>query len=191
MAKFRVDDLWRPGDGEALPGREILLAITERCGAAWEMPDLAKRVCIGYNPRLRTSLGRALLQVGQVELNPRLLLDHPAELVPTLVHELAHVVVYMRYGRAQPHGVQFRTLMRAVNLSAAATHDLPTEGLRRRRRRYLYLHRCEDCGNTFIARKTCRNYYCTDCGPETNWEIWRAPHTPAGLEMLKAHRTDR
>ena len=188
MAKFQVDDLWRPEPGKALPGRPVLRQIAQRCGAAWEMPDLADRVRIGYNQRLRTSLGRAVLNEDLVELNPRLLLDHPAELIPTLVHELAHLAVYLRYGRVQPHGIQFRTLMRAVNHSAAATHDLPVEGLRRKRRKYLYLHRCDSCGSEFVDRKVCRNrYYCTDCGPEMHWDVFRVPDTPAGRAMLEEH----
>jgi SprT protein len=110
--------------------------------------------------------------------------EHPGELVPTLVHELAHVVVYRRHGRVSPHGVQFRTLMRAVNLTAKATHDLDVSNARRRR--YLYLHRCGTCGAAFIVRRVMRGYWCKACGPRMSWEILRAPDCPEGLESLKA-----
>lgn len=181
--KFSVDDLWTPE--LPLPGRPVLAAIAARAGAAWECPDLHRRVRIGYNARLRTTLGRALLDEGCVELNPRLLREHPAELVGTLVHELAHLVVCRRYGRGGSHGLHFRTLMAAVRLSPAATHKLPTAHLRRRRRRLLYLHRCSDCGYSFIARSVRRNYYCLACGPEMTWNIVRAPSTTAGRKHLK------
>ena len=170
---FTVDDLWTPD--RPLPGRGVLLAIAARAGEAWECSELTARVRVGYNGRLRTTLGRAVLDDLRVELNPRLLHDHPAELVPTLVHELAHLVVHERYGRVASHGRHFRTLMAAVRLSAAATHKLPTAHLKRRRRRYLYLHRCSDCGYSFIARSVRRNYYCIACGPEMTWDIIRAP----------------
>ena len=179
---FTVDDLWTPA--KALPGRGGLLAIAARAGEAWECPDLTARVRVGYNGRLRTTLGRAVLDDLRVELNPRLLREHPAELVPTLVHELAHLVVHERYGRVASHGRHFRTLMAAVRLSPAATHKLPTAHLKRRRRRYLYLHRCSDCGYSFIARSVRRNSYCIACGPEMTWDIIRAPSSKEGRKHL-------
>ncbi len=129
------DDLWMHAPGAALPTRATLAAIVHRCGELWEVADLAQSVVVRYNSRLRTSLGWAVLEEGRVELNTRLLLDHPSELINTLVHELAHLVVFRRFGRVAPHGLQFKTLMRAARLSARATHDLPVEKLRRRRRR--------------------------------------------------------
>ena len=180
--QFCVDDLWQPP--QPLPPRKTLLAIAARCGAAWDMPDLAAAVTLAYNPRLRTTLGRAWLDERRVELNPRLLRDHPHELVPTLAHELAHVAVHLRYGRVPPHGRHFRTLMRAVNLSARATHCLPTAALRRRRKRYLYLHRCGDCGYSFVARGIRRNIYCRACGPDMSWAVFRAPDSHEGRKRL-------
>ena len=182
---FCVDDLWTPD--RPLPGRDVLLALAGRCGHSWEFPDLNRHVQITYNPRLRTSLGRVVLEERRVELNTRLLREHPHELVGTLIHELAHVVVHVRYGAVPPHGRHFRTLMRAVNLSAKATHDLPVAHLRRRRHRqkYLYLHRCDECGYSFVARSIRRGYYCTDCGPTMNWDVFRTPDTADGRKLLK------
>lgn len=181
--KFSVDDLWTPQ--LPLPGKAVLTAIGARAGEAWECEELIRRVRIGYNTRLQTTLGRALLDEDRVELNPHLLREHPGELVGTLVHELAHIVVHRHYGKAGSHGLHFRTLMAAVRLSPAATHKLPTAHLRRRRRRLLYLHRCSDCGYSFIARSVRRNYYCLACGPEMTWNIVRAPSTTAGRKHLK------
>ena len=180
------DDLWEPGG--ALPGKAVLQAIAIRCGYAWGVPDLASKVRIAYDRRLRTSAGAAHLDERRVVLNPRLLGENPAELVPTLVHELAHVVVHMWRGRVRPHGPEFRGLMDAVNMPAEATHSLPADHLRTKRRRYLYLHRCLGCGYSFISRKVRRNYYCIACGPKMTWRICRAPATKEGrrqLNMLK------
>ena len=176
------DDLWTPG--RPLPGKEVLLAVTNRCGDVWNFPELAQQVRLGYNPRLRSTLGRALLDEARVELNTRLLREHPAHLIPTFVHELAHVAVYLRYGNVAPHGIQFRTLMSTLALPAAATHNLPTGHLRRKRRRYLYLHRCSDCSYSFVARSIRRGYYCIACGPEMMWEIFRMPNTAAVRKRL-------
>ena len=181
--RFSVADLWRPE--MPLPTRRVLGAIARRCAEAWEMPRLADCVRIAYNPKLRTTLGRAVLDRNLVELNTRLLAEHPDQLVETLVHELAHVAVHIRYGSVPPHGRHFRTMMRAVSMSPAATHNLPVAHLQRRRTRYLYLHRCSDCGYSFIARSVRRNVYCLACGPEMTWDIFRAPHTRAGKDMLR------
>ena len=181
--RLKVNDLWQVG--QPLPRRAVLHGIARRCGALWDEDDLPSRVRIGYNPRLRTTLGRARLEDRVVELNPRLLSEHPDELVPTLVHELAHVVVYMRFGRVAPHGAHFRVLMSAAGLSAKATHDLPVAHLRRRRQRYLYVHRCDHCGQQFVARSVKRGYCCAACGPEMHWEIWRVPNNEQGRTIVK------
>jgi predicted SprT family Zn-dependent metalloprotease len=162
----------------------VLSAVIARCTEIWEMPELNGAVHVAYNPRLRTTLGRALPAERRVELNTRLLRRHPAELVPTLIHELAHLAVHERYGAVRPHGRHFRTLMRAVNLSAQTTHSLPTGNLRRTRRRYLYVHRCDECGQHFVARRVRRELYCTLCGPEMNWGIFRIANTPEGRRKL-------
>ena len=180
---FDVSDLWKPGD--PLPSGPTLTAIAERCGQAWEIPDLARRVTIFYNPRLHTTLGRAILDDNRVELNVHLLRAYPDELLGTVVHEMAHLAVRMRYGDVRPHGREFKALMRAVIMSAAATHHLDTAGLKLQRRRYVYLHRCGDCGMMFIARKPRRDCYCRACGPEMSWNILRAPATAAGRRKLK------
>ncbi len=181
--RLDVSDLWSPGD--SLPSGPTLRAIAQRCGPLWGLPDFADRVSIGYNPRLRTTLGRAMLEENRVELNVHLLRAHPEELLATLVHELAHLAVRMLYGNAAAHGLEFKTLMAAAGVSAATTHKLDTDSLGLRRRRYAYLHRCGDCGMMFIARKPRRDCYCKSCGPKMSWNIFRAPDTAAGRKKLK------
>jgi len=181
--KFKVDDLWTPD--QPLPCQPLLRLLIGRAGLAWGCPDLPERISIGYNTRMRSTLGRAVLEKSRVELNPRLLRAHPNQFIPTLVHELAHLVVYQRYGRVPPHGPPWRALMAAVKIRPAATHKLPTAHLRRARRRYLYLHRCSQCGMTFLARSVRRNCFCRACGPGMTWAIHRAPDGPEGLRALR------
>ncbi len=181
MSRLRTDDLWTPGT--PLPAADVLETLAVRLGALWAAGPLMSRTTIRYNPRMRSAAGRAFLEDHRVELNPRLLAAHPEQLIPTLIHELAHVVVHARYGRVAPHGREFKTLMAAAGVTGKATHSMNVEPLRRRR--YLYLHRCPSCGQTFIARKPRRDCYCTACGPEDGWDIWRAPATPKGRELLR------
>ncbi len=186
--KLWTDDLWTPG--RPLPDGRLLRRMAERCAGLWQLPELAENVRVTYNPRLRTTLGRAVLDELRVELNVHLLREHPRELVPTLVHELAHLAVRMRHGEsAAPHGRAFRTLMAAAGLPAARTHNLPAaRKLRRKRARYVYLHICDGCGYNFLARSVRRDCYCTRCGPEMNWDVYRAPDQPAGRKRLAAAR---
>jgi len=184
---LRFDDLWPPAP--PLPTRTILREMTRRCGRLWGIPGLADRVRVSYNARLRTTAGRAVLEDARVELNTRLLRENPTHLVPTLVHELAHLAVHMQYGRVAPHGRHWRAFMRAAGHSHKATHALPTAHLKRPRRHYLYLHRCSDCGQTFLARRVRRDLYCKTCGPEMTWDVFGAPATPAGRKLLEELRT--
>lgn len=168
-----------------LPAGRDLKKLAEGFLRTWGAEELIRRVRVGYNPRLRTTLGRALLDENRVELNTRLLRTHPGHLVPTLAHELAHIVVYRRHGMTAPHGEQFASLMRQVGLSAEATHNLPVGHLRRKRRKYLYLHRCSQCGQALVARRALRDYCCATCGPEMQWDILRLPDSRHGKRLLK------
>ena len=185
--RFRIDDLWTSRD--PLPGRAMLSVIAKRLGEAWGFRALTALVQIAYNPRLRSTLGRAFLDEGRIELNPLLLREYPEELLDVLAHELAHIIVYVRYGSVAPHGKQFRTLMRTLNLATQATHSLPIAHLRTRRRKYLYLHSCSICGYRFTARRVRWNYYCITCGPKMTWDVFRAPDTRAGRKELQGLRT--
>jgi predicted SprT family Zn-dependent metalloprotease len=170
----RFDDLWSPAD--PLPDGPVLREIASRVGLAWGIGDLSGRARIGYNPRMRTSLGRAFLKQGRVELNVRLLREHPSELLCTLVHELAHLAVYWQFGSVEPHGPHFRRLMVAAGVSARATHRLAVGELKRLRRRYVYRHVCGGCGMEFKARRVRRDVYCRACGPGMKWEVYRIEH---------------
>jgi predicted SprT family Zn-dependent metalloprotease len=180
-ATSRFADIWQPS--RPLPAKRVLRDLAGRCLELWGETVLFSRVQVVYNPRLRTTLGRAVLDALRVELNPRLLREHPDQLLSTLAHELAHLVVHVRHRRSAPHGREFRELMRAMDFSPRATHRLPVEHLRRRRGKYLYLHRCGDCGYSFVATRAKRGYYCLACGPDMTWDIFRLPNNPAGRSV--------
>jgi len=178
-----LSDLWSPD--QPLPGGRVLQAVARRCGEMWRLPDLGSSVRVGYNPRMRTTLGRAMLTEGRVELNTRLLREHPDQLLPTLVHELAHIATHRRYGRVAPHGREFKTLMAVMGMTGEATHELPVAHLRQKRRKYIYIHRCSECGGTFPARKVRRDTYCAKCGPQSQWSVLRIPNTELGRERIR------
>ncbi len=91
----------------------------------------AARVRAVFNARLRTAIGRSDPPRGRIYLNPRLLDRYPEELIPTLVHELCHVVAGLRAG----HGPRWKGLMRRLGFAPDVYHDLDVAGLDPRRDR--------------------------------------------------------
>jgi len=118
------------------PLREELDSVLER----WAVEDLRAVIQIRWNSRLKTTIGRALLDDMVLELNPRLLARHPSEVKPVLIHEAAHLVVRRLFGPQEAaHGRVWKAYMRHAGESTKATHDLDTGNLRtprRRRRRF-------------------------------------------------------
>ena len=133
----------------------LVRALARRLGAQRE----AREVRVVFNPRLRTAVGRADFSVRAIELNPRLLDRHPGALLPTLVHELCHLVA----GARAAHGPRWRAAVGALGFRPEVCHRLDVAGLAVRRRTWIW--RCVDCGETYPRshRKAWR-YLCGDCG---------------------------
>lgn len=148
----------RPGgiDGE----------LTRWCAAAaggLGLPDLAARVAVWWNPRMRTTAGRAFYAEGRIELNPKLREVSEEEILRTLKHELAHLVARERWGRSiSPHGAEWRQACADLGIPGEkATHSLPFER-RKVRRRFAYA--CPHCGKEILrVRRIGRRTACYDC----------------------------
>jgi predicted SprT family Zn-dependent metalloprotease len=156
-----------PPRGRAAPSRRapsarrpealarLALALAVRLGARRRTRGLV----VVFNPRLRTAAGRADSRARTIELNPRLLDRHPEELVPTLVHELCHLIAGVRTG----HGERWREAMGRLGFPAVACHRLDTSGLAVRRRSWLWS--CAGCGETWRrGHRSAHRYRCGRCG---------------------------
>ncbi|MCH2100390.1 MAG: SprT-like domain-containing protein [Planctomycetes bacterium] len=110
--------------------RQVLDAVLE----LWGCLDLTAAMEWSWNPRLRTTAGRAVFIDMLIELNPLLLARHPEEMEALLVHEAAHLVVQRLHGRQPPHGEIWKAYMRKAGHSTRATHELDVRGLRRKGR---------------------------------------------------------
>lgn len=68
------------------------------------------------NYQLRgTSAGTAWLDKWEIRLNPVLLLANRADFIDEVIpHELAHLLVFHRFGRVAPHGREWRWMMANV-----------------------------------------------------------------------------
>jgi SprT protein len=116
-------------------------------------PDLAPVVQVTWNPRLRSTAGRAFhgrrgelhASPWRVELNP--LLGHfgSREVDKTLRHELAHLVAHRRAARRriEAHGQEWRVACADLGIpDETVTHHLP---LPRREVRKPHRYLCSHC----------------------------------------------
>lgn len=111
-------------------------------------PALADTVVAGWNTRMRTTAGVALLHRREVWLNPALREVSAGEVERTLRHELAHLLAAFRHGRRRlaPHGPEWSEACRDLGIAGEErTHRLPFQGRRLKRR---YLLRCPGCGGS-------------------------------------------
>ena len=140
-----------------------------RLSEGLELSDLAKRVEVRWNGRMRSSAGRATWPLGLIELNPRLIEISMEEVRRTMLHELAHLVAYERWGnrRIQAHGPQWRKACRDLGIPGEkATHQLALPS-RTMKRRWRYV--CPVCQSSFDrVRRFKGRVACYTCCKELN-----------------------
>ena len=133
------------------------------------LDDLAKRVSVGWNRRMRSSAGRATWPTALIELNPRLPDISQEEVRRTMLHELAHLVAYERNGnrRIQAHGPEWQKACADVGIPGEkATHrlELPSRSIKRRWR-----YQCPSCGTSFDrVRRYKGRVACYECCSNVN-----------------------
>lgn len=131
----------------------LALWLAGRLGARRRVAGLA----VIFNPRLRSSTGRACFRDRVIELNPHLLDRHPEELVPTLAHELGHLVAGARAG----HGPRWRAAVEALGFQPETCHRLPVDRVARRAWQWI----CPTCAGIWIRHhRGARRFACTSCG---------------------------
>lgn len=125
-----------------------LTAVCTRLCLMLGLPELAGRVGVEWNPRMRSTAGRATWPVCLIELNTRLPEISAEEVRRTLLHELAHLITYERLGHGccQPHGEEWQQACADVGIAGEkATHRLPLPS-RTIKRQWKYL--CKSCGTS-------------------------------------------
>ena len=132
--------------------------------AAIGCPDLAAKVVVRWNARMRSTAGNAHPTRALVNLNPRLREFGDAEIDRTLRHELAHLLAHHRAGRRRiaAHGREWRAACEALGLrDEKRCHDLP---LPRRQMTRRHLYRCAHCGTELArVRPMRRKFACLSC----------------------------
>lgn len=123
---------------------------------------------ITFSPRLTRSLARTYPARREIHLHPALK-DAPAALLDEiLVHELAHITVHERHGKAaRPHGPEWQALVREAGYEPRTrftTDDLRiTRAPRKPRTTLIYDHRCPACGMRRSAKKPVPRWRCAAC----------------------------
>jgi predicted SprT family Zn-dependent metalloprotease len=109
------------------------------------LPELARKVRVTWNPRMRTTAGRAWWPTRAIEMNPKLKAFDEAEIWRTLKHEFAHLLAYERCGRRRidPHGEEWRVACAELGIAGESPyHSLP---LKRRRMKRNHAYACPSC----------------------------------------------
>lgn len=133
--------------------------LTHWCAeTSWSLslPALARKVRVAWNPRMRTTAGRAWWPDRTIELNPKLHQCAPEETWRTLKHELAHLVAYERSGRRRidPHGAEWKSACVELGIPGERSfHTLPFE---RRRMKRSHAYSCPHCSSTILRVRPIR-----------------------------------
>lgn len=109
------------------------------------LPELSRKVCVVWNPRMRTTAGRAWWPSRLIEINPKLKDLSETEVWRTLKHEFAHLLAFERCGRRQidPHGIEWQMACCELGIPGeSARHSLPLKS-RRMKRKHVYV--CPSC----------------------------------------------
>jgi predicted SprT family Zn-dependent metalloprotease len=134
-----------------------------------QLEELADRIVVEWNPRMRSSAGRALWPDGLIQLNPRLPEISESEVRRTVLHELAHLIAYERHPhrRIKGHGREWQRACTEVGIPGeGATHQLalPTRTLRRQWR-----YECPECDQGFErVRRFKSAVACFECCRNSN-----------------------
>ncbi len=109
-------------------------------------PKVASLVSVVWNPRMRSSAGRAKLQLYLIEINPKLEKFGASEVWTTVLHELAHLVAWHRHAH-RGHGKPWREACIDLGIpNESVTHALP---LPTRKQRKFWKYTCLHCAISF------------------------------------------
>ncbi|MFO8005866.1 SprT-like domain-containing protein [Thioalkalivibrio sp.] len=143
-------------------------------------------------PEIRLDLrGRAAGQwrvkdgVETLRFNPEAFIrDWHAHFPATVAHEVAHSIVYRRFGlkAVPPHGSEWRKVMAELGFPPLVTHRTPLSGRRSR----VYIYKCECRSHRLgprrhhLIRQRGYQYACRDCGGRLEFQErveWHDQHS--------------
>lgn len=149
---------------QAETASDHVTATLQRLEQLWGIPGLTQRATVRFSGRLTRSFGTCRVATGEITLAQRLT-RFPDTLHEVLVHEAAHLAVYLAHGRAaRQHGDEWKALMRAAAVEPRrCLPPLPGDPPPRRRRPQYYLHACRWCDSQRVGRRPVRTWGCIPC----------------------------
>lgn len=129
---------------------------------------------VNYQQR-GTTAGSAWLQHWEIRLNPLLLQENQQAFIDEVVpHELAHLLVFARFGKVQPHGKEWRWMMENVlQVPARRTHRFAVKSVQGR----TFAYQCSCRQHELTVRRHNRvqrgetEYRCRDCGKTLQFKV--------------------
>ena len=141
---------------------ECLAKIESYLGKSLNQPEIA------FNQRGKIA-GAALLTKNLVRYNPKLLQENQQvffdEVIP---HEICHIAIFQLFGKVQPHGKEWKTLMQQVfNLEGKATHRLDVTSVQGQ----IFNYQCQCSQHQLTIRRHNKaqkgsQYICRSCGSQ-------------------------
>lgn len=156
-----TDGTGQNNDTDVVPFLRDVLGPASRLAG---MEDFLSRVRVKWNPRLRSTAGRAWYPDCLIEINPRLVEFGHDEIRRTLLHELAHLVAYHRAGRRRiaAHGAEWKQACSDLGIPGErSSHHLPLPTHTQRKK---YFYACPACGEGFKrVRRYKKQVACWPC----------------------------
>jgi len=130
--------------------------------------DCEPTITVEWNPRMRTRAGVASYKGNRIELNSRLLTENPSELLPTFIHEVAHIFTHIKFPKAVgSHGYQWKYVMRTLGTPIEECHTMEVKHLKHNRRKWVATCNCSTSHTVGVRRrnKALKGtvYKCTRC----------------------------
>lgn len=119
-----------------------------------------------YKPKGSVA-GSAFLMRWEIQLNPTMLADNEQVFIEEVVpHELAHLIVFKKFGNVKPHGKEWQYVMSNIlGKMPKTTHNFNVK-----RDFYLYYCECQEHQLTKIRHNKVQhnniNYLCRKCGTQ-------------------------
>lgn len=120
--------------------------------------NINNKVDVLFNARLTGCVGRAKYwhyrKVGSVEFSTQLwsrINDEERE--NTIIHEVAHIIAFIVYGKVKPHGWEWQSIHRKLGSEPRRTCDnIDTAGITRKVKKFNI--ECDFCGYNWVLSQT-------------------------------------
>lgn len=144
----------------------LLQVVLIECTREWGGRPVAP-VSVIVSSRLRVSLARCYPEWSELRVHPRLAHESADFVREVLIHELAHLAVYEKYGTTvKPHGPEWRDHVCALGLVPKVDLVLSSESALNAERSLAgpaYRHRCPICQFTRFSKRPQRRWRCAVC----------------------------